>query len=267
MKKNMLRQLWKRFKQIVIPARIVSGYSWKSVQSGVFAGLTLYLPIEWGEEVIHGQYEQEFLGVIQSIAPRGGVLYDVGAHYGLFTAAWLHCGGRFVESFEPLAENRNILNQMLTYNHWEDKVHIHSIAIGRHTGSDWLIAYPGDSSRTFVPQVEEIHAVPAGTLKSKISIWTLTDLVYERQLENPDLIKIDVEGLEGDVVEGAMAFLSDKKPPVMVEVHSTLNGLRTADQLGKLGYEMHVLGLKGKKKSLPLALWIHPETHLLNDLN
>jgi FkbM family methyltransferase len=234
-------------------------YIWKSVETGIFSGLTLYLPEEWGEEVIQGQHEKEFLEVIQLMAPKCGVFYDIGAHYGWFTAAWLQYRGECVEAFEPLAENRIVMEQMLSYNHWEDKVHIHSVAIGRNTGMDWLIAYPGDSSRTFVPQLEEIHHVPANAVRQQVPIWKLTDLVLEKKLKNPDLIKIDVEGLEGDVIEGAIPFLEQVKPSVMVEVHSALNGLRTAEQFGKLGYQMQLLGLKGKRKTLPLVLWTHPE--------
>jgi FkbM family methyltransferase len=252
----MLQRILKRLGRQ--PVKPPTKYEWTAVQTGLFAGLTLYLPVEWGEEVIQGQHEREFLKTIQSAAPKGGVFYDIGAHYGWFSAAWLQCGGRAVEAFEPLAENRDVLQQMLSRNHWEERVRIHPFALGRRTGTDWLVAYPGDTSRTFILQEEEIHFVPAGVAKQSVSIYSLTDLAREIQLQDPDLIKIDVEGLEGDVIEGAQEFLREKKPPVMVEVHSTLNGLRTADLFGGLGYRMKVIGLKGKKKSLPLALWTHP---------
>ncbi|MBN1304029.1 MAG: FkbM family methyltransferase [Anaerolineales bacterium] len=254
----MLRKILRKF-GINSSTKKTTKYEWEAIKTGFLSGLTLYLPDEWGLEIVQGQHEKEFLEVIKRFAPGGGVFYDVGAHYGWFTAAWLHLGGEYVEAFEPLDENQTVLRKMLTFNGMEDKVRIHDTALGNHTGDDWLALYPEDSSRTFVPQQGEIYALSAGLEKRQISIWTLTDLAEKAELRTPRLIKVDVEGLEGDVIEGALSFLEQINPMVMVEVHSTLNGLRVADQLGRLGYEMKILGMKGKRSSLPLVLWTHPK--------
>ena len=255
----MFSLLAKRIKQWTRPARRPTAYSWRAATEGVFAGRTLYLPLDWGDEILRGEHELELFQTIQSAAKHGGVFYDIGTHYGWFTALWLQCGGASVDAFEPLAENRAIIQQTLERNGWLERVRIHSEAVGLHDGEDWLISYPGDTSRTFVPQTETIHAVASDATRQRSPMGTLSGLARSLSLPSPALIKINVEGLEGDVIEGAREFLAAHKPPVIIEVHSTLNGLRTADVFAHLGYQMQVAGLKGKKKSLPLVLWTHPD--------
>jgi hypothetical protein len=47
----------------------------------------------WGDRIATGRYEVELMQALGTLASAGGVLYDVGAHIGFFTSAWLRLGG------------------------------------------------------------------------------------------------------------------------------------------------------------------------------
>ena len=80
------------------------------------------------------------------------------------------------------------------------------------------------------------------------------DELIERNLDPPEIIKIDVEGHEFDVLLGARKLLLAKKPLLSLELHPGLLarrgacGLAIAEYLEDAGYVIHDTGLKRVKK-------------------
>jgi hypothetical protein len=69
---------------------------------------------------------------------------------------------------------------------------------------------------------------------------TLDDAAYDRHFV-PDFVKVDVEGTELKVLNGARRLLSERRPHLIVETHSTALEQACADLLGGHGYEPRVL--------------------------
>lgn len=108
------------------------------MEEGLLAGTFLLLPsgqgAGWTERFIQGQYETAMLNALGELAKRGGVLYDIGAHMGYYTCAWLALGGERVEAFEPAPFNRRVLEETLTRNNVSERVRVHSVALGIQMG-------------------------------------------------------------------------------------------------------------------------------------
>ena len=231
--------------------KVATPYSWVDINIGLFKNKSLFLPESWGDKVIKGDHESEIIEVMKSIIGESEVFYDVGAHYGWFTIAWLCLGGKYVEAFEPSKENISIITKTLEMNSLTNNVRLHNCALGESINNGFLKLYPGDSSRNYISKQKDDQSVP----EEPIHIDSIDNMLNDIGLKNPDLIKIDVEGFEIEVLYGAKKLLKNLSPKLVIEIHDATNGLLVADFLSNLGYKMKILGYKGKNHSLPLVFW------------
>lgn len=128
---------------------------------------------------------------------------DVGAHIGIWTN---ELANRFdtVWAFEPNAENFECLRQNIG-----TRAHLQNLALGEGFDTGGVTLPPGGNSGMW-------HIDPAG---DGVTVRRLDDYM----LECVDFIKIDTEGYEGKVVQGARRTLNACRPVVFFED----NGLGT----------------------------------------
>jgi FkbM family methyltransferase len=129
---------------------------------------------------------------------------EVGANIGVFTvplARFVHPGGRVI-AFEP----QRIMYQMLCGNlalNADDNVVAHNSAAGRSSGSVAVpsVDYgkPGNFGAVSLARSRQGEIVPLVTIDSLA-------------LPSCHLIKVDVEGMELDVLEGASSTLRQFRP-------------------------------------------------------
>ncbi len=146
--------------------------------------------------------------VLDAALGRGSVFADVGANLGLYTLWAARCvsaGGR-VHAFEPMPEVRERLRRNLELNRFSC-VEIVGSAVGAEVGSVTLNRVEGGSGRTS----RYVHGA-AGSLEVPV---TTLDL-YFRGKPPPGLLKIDVEGMELQVLLGSRALLASQSAPVVV---------------------------------------------------
>jgi FkbM family methyltransferase len=246
-------------------ARPVASPQWRTVQKGPLTGVDLYLPgagCGWADAIVNqNAYESAFLPAFERAARRGGVLYDVGAHIGFFSCAWLAGGGEAVEVFEPVPRNQSVLLETFRRNHWEAQARLHCLALADanrtaplHVNEDDL----GDTSLAYIDGVGGIdwrlraQAYPPGK-RLDVKVRRLDDLVEEMALPAPAVVKIDVEGGEAHVIEGASRTLAKWRPIILAEVHNVYAGMQMTEQLEHLGYSLRLLG---KNHWLPACLWV-----------
>ncbi len=94
-------------------------------------------------------------------------------------------------------------------------------------------------------------------LRETVAIKTMSiDELIERNLEPPDIIKMDVEGHELDVLLGARKLLLATKPLLSLELHPDLlarrgtSSLAIAEYLEDAGYVLRDTDLKRVTKGL-----------------
>ena len=160
-----------------------------------------------------GTYEVDRLRALATAASPGAVVYDVGANVGIYSLlASLRAGpsGK-VYAFEPLERNLLYLRRHLTLNKVESCVVIQAAVCNRE-GTRSFSAASWSSSMAHLSTDGEI-SVPSTTLDS---------CVYgEPRFRPPDIIKIDVEGAELEVLEGASRVLTEFHPVIFLEIHGT----------------------------------------------
>lgn len=169
----------------------------------------------WAKPEIHCDAELRFL---REAAHPGAVVFDVGAHHGfqaVLAALWAGPTGA-VHAFEPVGANVLVLDANCAANSLSS-LHVVRAAVGRQSG----------------------RCAMAGEAVAQSSEGT-TDLVslddYAARVgATPRLVKIDVEGFEGEVLTGCQGVLAHH-PFVNLELHN--------DQLASYGWSAErVLGL------------------------
>ena len=146
-------------------------------------------------------------GLARQIRPTGWVI-DVGANIGFFSerfARWVSNGGRVI-AVEPDERNVALLQQRLARRNLH-VVDIHQVAATRQSGPVHLLRnpdHPGDH------RLSDAGDVVPGV--------TLDELVAGAGNPVVDLIKIDTQGSEGLVLDGAIHTLQRSHPSLFIEV-------------------------------------------------
>ena len=153
-----------------------------------------------------GKYERPVLETIQNLG-EGDFFVDIGANIGLMSLAATSVGCEVV-AFEPEDRAREILELNFAMNGIHDS--ISNLAISDSYGKAELYVSPLVANSSLASCKSKLPGQPVE--KSPL------DKVMRRV---PDAIKIDVEGTELEVLQGARQVLEAMRPGswVIVEVH------------------------------------------------
>jgi FkbM family methyltransferase len=184
----------------------------------------------------------ELDGFIRACHP-GMAVFDIGAHFGLFSLAALHYGGNRARAFaidpSPMAAKMTALHAGL--NNCADRLTVLRKAVTDSTDFHPLVAAGIRAAGYFVTPSKHHHGRDL-TFVAATTIDTLVELLGVR----PTHIKIDVEGDEAAVIRGGRHTLSGATGPLLfVELHHALIAQHGGDQreplrlLEEFGYAVH----------------------------
>jgi FkbM family methyltransferase len=168
----------------------------------------------------------------------GMTVYDIGANVGFLTviaARLVGVTGRVI-SFEPLPSNVRQIVHNLQLNGFS-QVLVRQEALGAENGNATFLV---SAEPTWGKLASLGTGVGSQIGEMKVLVRKLDSAFEDDQLPAPDVIKIDVEGAEIDVLEGARELLCRERPLLMIELHGTNQGV--ADALKSLQYHSVVLG-------------------------
>jgi FkbM family methyltransferase len=162
--------------------------------------------------------EEKFL---RDLDIKGQTIYDIGGDAGIFTMFFARSVGKSGKTitFEPNPWCYNRILEHLKLNNF-DNVEVHQIALGKKTGKATLAVW---KSETGTGSLQE--DIKASILQEKCSktiqveIDSLDSQIITNNLPKPDFVKIDVEGLEMDVLDGMRGIIKDYKPKLFIEIH------------------------------------------------
>jgi len=196
-----------------------------------------------GEIAFTGFYELALSRRIAGDARRGGFLVDVGANYGYFTLLWL--GGASqnrVLAFEASPANHAALRANLARNQCADHVELLEVAAGKERGTAQFSL--GDQSQTGwggITTEKSATVVPVTTLDETIPGNAIVDV-----------LKVDVEGADTWVLQGAEKLLRQRRIRQIYyeQNHARMKGLgvaenEAADFLRSVGYTSSILAGAG----------------------
>lgn len=163
-----------------------------------------------------GTFEPAEVEVIRSFCDAGSVFVDVGANFGYFVCLAARRGSHVI-AVEPLRHNLDVLYTNLQANGFNG-VEVFPVGLAGAPGLGVL--YGGGTGASLLTGW-------AGTSESwrrTIPLSTLDAIVGDRFGGAPMLIKIDVEGFELSVLDGAERTLGRKPAPRwLVEICLTEN--------------------------------------------
>jgi FkbM family methyltransferase len=171
-----------------------------------------------------GTYELEKQAALQRFVRSGMTIYDIGAQAGFYTLFFSRLtgeGGR-VFAFEPCPYETRFLVDHVRMNSLTN-VKIIQAAVGDRTRFVGISTDRGSCQNQICDDSSTALMVPCVDLDSL-------------DLPPSDLIKIDVEGTESAVLEGAQRILREARPVVFVALHSNEQRRKCAAILRVAGY-------------------------------
>lgn len=155
---------------------------------------------------------------------KDDIFVDIGANVGIYTLWAAKKNGIKTYAFEPESQNYALLIQNIYLNKISSNVKAYNIAIGNKVGTGELYLtnfMPGSSCH----QLDSILDYDGNPLeyvfKQSCLTFTLDYMVQNNFIEQPTHIKIDVDGLESNVILGAMSTLQNVKS-LLIEVNKRL---------------------------------------------
>lgn len=167
-------------------------------------------------------YERMMLNDIYNrLKDSTGCAVDVGACYGTHTV-WFSqiCGFKEVHAFEPAPDNFELLIQnALQY----EGVHLYNVALGAEAG--FVTTRRINDRNRGMTQI-----IPASQSDTPIAA------LDSYNLQNVRLIKIDVEGAEMEVLEGAQDTIDRCRPLMYIEAATPLEYSEVRNFMREIGY-------------------------------
>jgi FkbM family methyltransferase len=182
-------------------------------------GLAPYATVGW-TCFQHGVWEPHVERILHALLRPGDTGYDIGANLGYFSAVMAQAVGSSgrVVAFEPVPETFARLALCQELNGFSQLTTFQT-AVGANSGDIELAFDPRLSGEASTYQ----HPYRSEPVRVKVPICTLDELVQAQDLPPPSLIKIDVEGHECAVLEGAASIVDEHRPALIFELNVAMS--------------------------------------------
>ncbi|MFP6799551.1 MAG: FkbM family methyltransferase [Pseudomonas sp.] len=222
-----------------------------------------------------GSYDRDETAFLKSVFRNGDVFFDIGANLGWYSLVLGYsCPDAQVFAFEPIPSTVNVLKKNIKLN---QLTNVEPIALGMFNKEDEL-------SFLFAPDVSGATSLKlTGQSRGRTSIQnvlcktTTLDIFCASRNTQPTLLKIDVEGAELMVFQGAEKTLA-QTPIILVELlrkWSREFGYHPNDVfelLAKYGYSAWMFAENGAGALIPCPsvteetlqtnfIFLHPHKH------
>jgi FkbM family methyltransferase len=172
----------------------------------------------FSEIFIHGIYN------VEGFKPKQDeIVVDIGAYYGDSALWYAKIFGAKVYAFEPLSSIYEILVENIKLNNLENKIIPYNYAIGN------------GKKENFSVMVDMLSKSNKGKIVE-------TKKLDEFSFEGVHILKIDAEGFEFEILEGAKETIQKFKPRIILETHSRALKVKCVNYLSDLGYKLNVEG-------------------------
>jgi len=205
-----------------------------TVRSGAAAGLLLSVDPRYEAWYAAGAHETHLLNALALHLRPGEILYDVGAHLGFISLVAARIVGPEgkVYAFEADPENSNRILEHERMNALP-QIEVVPKAVWSECKTLSFRRDPDSSSRN-TGVVSAIAGDEKGSGVIAVEAVTLDNFGLDHRL--PAVIKIDVEGAEEQVLEGAEEVFRVSQPTLVCEVHDARAAERVSEWLAAHRY-------------------------------
>ena len=176
-----------------------------------------------------GLHEFEDMMFLLHLLRKDDLFADVGANIGSYSILASSVAGARTVSFEPIPSTFSHLKDNVLVNHLDSKVELHNCGVGNER-----------SELRFTGKLDTVNHVIPGPLMNDadslvVQIETIDELMNNRV---PLLMKVDVEGFEMSVLQGARQTLND---PGLKALIIELNGSCRRYGIAELDIHRHLI--------------------------
>lgn len=210
------------------------------ISAGPAKGLRMALDLHAEKDYWLGTYEPDLQTAAEKLIQPGYTIYDVGANIGYISLMCARLTGKngSVFSFEALPANIKRLTQNVEMNNLSGVITVTHAAVVEKKGEVTFLTHASGAMGK-----AEGSAGRDEKYRNSITVpgLSLDDFAFSGFNKLPDLIKMDIEGGEGNALKGAKKVLSDKKPILLIELHGEKAARQVWDSLTAHNYVIHEL--------------------------
>lgn len=176
--------------------------------------------------------EAEHQHTFKRLVRPGDCVIDVGSNWGvhaLYLARLVGPSGK-VLALEPQPSARRELEWHVKAN-GHTNVEILPVAAGATAGQVFF-------EETSLSAAGHVTAVKTNESCVVVDLRTLDSVIEAARLSNVRLVKIDVEGFESNVLEGAKQMLEEKRPMLIVDLHNPEQDMKVSTILRSASYQL-----------------------------
>jgi FkbM family methyltransferase len=236
-----------------IGAKLLSGKPARiPLRGGVSIGGWLSFSEYWSFRDIIPERERAFVeSCLANNGRRKATAFDIGANVGAFTCLMASLG-QSVHAFEPIPETFCRLKANVTLNGLLSDTHLNCLALGKNTG---LVTFRTEEFGAATNRMAVPSASPAknNTSVQLVAVTSLDEYCQQQDIKRIDFVKLDVEGMEPFVLQGAKRLLRERRiAAILIEicpVNLCAVGLSPADlyhEFESCRYGAYALGIDGK---------------------
>lgn len=220
-------------------SRFLSGQEFEyEISAGPARGLVFPINLPRDKLFWTGTWEKQVAEVISKNIREGDVCLDIGSHRGLMAGIMALASRGTVYCFEPNPENHDHLERLRGLNPGLDLCLV-NVAVSDSDGEAEFSIMPESSMGKLSESVFQSEAQQTGRIT--VPTRALDSLLNDKTIVLPEFLKIDVEGAELLVLKGAANLIADKRPTIVVELHSYSLAHECTDWLRSYRYGMRII--------------------------
>ena len=182
-------------------------------------------------------WEHEALSIWAREVRKAEIAVDIGAYLGIYSILAAKLGCPRVLALEPNSSNFLQLQKNLSLNEVVDSVQSHRVAVGAESKTVSMITPGGrpNSSGSQISNSPTGRELESWKIESEVDMVTLDSLLAD-ETARISVIKIDAEGYEMLVLQGATLTLDSHGPSILIELLNEKKKCEADNFLRNFGY-------------------------------
>jgi FkbM family methyltransferase len=183
--------------------------------------------------ILYRKSKENEMAILSSLCDKSKISIDVGASDGLYLAPMRKYSKHCI-AFEP----RSVAKKELDYLFRKCmNVTIEEVALSNYTGVAKLQIFKDDEGRSTIEKENDLTSEGSVEIVD-VPVLKLDDYIFQ---EGVGFIKIDVEGHEENVLQGALSMLNKFHPNILIEIEERHN----KGSFNRVQFLLHAEGYKG----------------------
>jgi len=174
---------------------------------------------------------------------EGDIFWDIGANVGVYSL-YAAIRGSPVIAFEPSPGNYYLISKNIEINKMDDQVSVYCIALSDDTQLDSFYMVNtelGGALNSFGEAIDQYGEPYTAYFKQATIGFSIDEFMEQFSPLFPNHIKIDVDGIEGNIIQGAGITLGDNRlKSLLVELDTEREEYtgKIIDKLSRYGLEL-----------------------------